>query len=622
MAHSIPARRKTTGHEMNLNIQPHRKSYSRCFSISQLSTEEQFKSLDDFKFYGAYGHIRKQLDYSYHQYYRKERQWLHDSIIEEYLRGANADPNSLPCDPWLILTVGCQGAGKRYVIETLAEENRLPLLSIVCVDYEEIRQLLPEYSSYTADPILLVEDLTQKECGYIAETLTLAALQSGANVILDCGLKDVAWYKANLLRIRPDFPALRVAMFHITAELETVFARADHRAKETGRSLSRELIERSLSVIPTSVEAIKSDVDYFCLIFNGEDKLELDAEGGWDRFYQTFEQTNSLAEKMPKLERLASVTDFLASSWPNNERRESFRPRQQRRFSTLISSEQNHRSDDRKFYGQFVHVRQMLDYSYHSNYTFERQIFQDAIINEFLHEAVVKDKNGDECTTPTEPWIVFTAGAMGAGKGYTMKKLVEDGLFPLIAFVRADPDEIRRYLPEFHLYVKLSPELAGELTRKEAGYITEILTLAGLQAGKNVLVDGSLRDAAWYGKYFMKLRVDYSHIRLAIIHVTAPPKKVFQRAADRAITTGRVVPQELLEKALKQVPESVKKLSPLVDYFVELSNDDEIELVGLSCETWDSFKANWMQSCAWLPSKARMLKKSRKIPSANGPHSP
>lgn len=112
-----------------------------------------------------------------------------------------------------------------------------------------------------------------------------------------------------------------------------------------------------------------------------------------------------------------------------------------------------------------------------------------------------------------------------------MNTLVEKGHFPLLAFVTVDPDEIRRHLPEFHLYVEQSPELAGELTRKEAGYIAEILTLAGLQAGKNVLVDGSLRDSEWYKKYFARLRRDFKYLRIAIIHVTAPRDAVFQRAA-------------------------------------------------------------------------------------------
>lgn len=134
MVNPVLKRHSTTGHDGSLLKDGHFKTHIRSFSISH-STETLFKSLDDFGFYGAHGHIRKQLDYSYHQHYRKERQWLHDSIIEDYLHnGAYADPNSLPCDPWLILTVGCQGAGKRYVIDKLVNEGKLPLLSFVCVD--------------------------------------------------------------------------------------------------------------------------------------------------------------------------------------------------------------------------------------------------------------------------------------------------------------------------------------------------------------------------------------------------------------------------------------------------------------------------------------------------------
>lgn len=128
-------RHGTTGHDFGENG---RYQHRRHFSISH-STEDRCRSLDDEGFYGAYGHIRKKLDYSYHQHYRKERQWLHDSIIEAYLQnGAYADPNCLPHQPWLILTVGCQGAGKRFTIDTLVKSNRLPLLSFVCVDVGEI----------------------------------------------------------------------------------------------------------------------------------------------------------------------------------------------------------------------------------------------------------------------------------------------------------------------------------------------------------------------------------------------------------------------------------------------------------------------------------------------------
>jgi len=103
-------------------------------------THETFKNLDDVGFYGAYAHIRQKLDYTYHRHYKKERQWLHDSIIEDYLfHSSPSHPFYVPCEPWIILTVGVQGSGKRYTIDKLVESNRLRLLSFVYVDTGKLR---------------------------------------------------------------------------------------------------------------------------------------------------------------------------------------------------------------------------------------------------------------------------------------------------------------------------------------------------------------------------------------------------------------------------------------------------------------------------------------------------
>lgn len=71
--------------------------------------------------------------------------------------------------------------------------------------------------------------------------------------------------------------------------------------------------------------------------------------------------------------------------------------------------------------------------------------------------------------------------------------------------------------------------------------------------------------------------------------------------------TGRVVPQQTLDMAFEQVPRSVRKLSPLADYFCELSNagspdcktddEDEIKIV-TEGETWLKFQSKWYQLCA------------------------
>lgn len=63
---------------------------------------------------------------------------------------------------------------------------------------------------------------------------------------------------------------------------------------------------------------------------------------------------------------------------------------------------------------------------------------------------------------------------MGAGKGYTMKWLASQGLFPFEAFVNVDPDEIRMLLPEMKEYNRLDDNTAGFLTQKEVGYISEV----------------------------------------------------------------------------------------------------------------------------------------------------
>lgn len=382
---------------------------------------------------------------------------------------------------------------------------------------------MPEYQSILEESPTMVDYLTQKESCYIAETLVLAALQAGRNVILDSALQDIHWFKKYLAELRSSFPSMKIALIHVVADMDLILHRVQHKARETGKDISKEQVRERLGITTEAhVNAMEEHVDYFCRVINNAGDLVLlrAEEGGWERFHSFFEQKGIMA---PRLQRLK--TDDMRKHAQKGKRH-------MRRFSAVLSSEENHKSDDADaFYGPYAHIRRTIDYTYHSNYTFERQRFQDAIISEFLNAPMFRDRNGVTCTTPTEPWIVFTAGAMGAGKSYTLRKLSGRDLFPLSAFVRVDPDEIRRFFPEFKLYVEQSPELAGELTRKEAGFISEILTQAALLAGKNVLVDGSLRDADWYQQYFWRLRTDYSGLRIAIIHVSAPRDAVFQRAS-------------------------------------------------------------------------------------------
>jgi hypothetical protein len=169
--------------------------------------------------------------------------------------------------------------------------------------------------------------------------------------------------------------------------------------------------------------------------------------------------------------------------------------------------------------------------------------------------------------------IVFTAGAMGSGKSYTLRWLSKKRLFPLESFIHIDPDICRELLPEYRIYLKLNSSTAGELTQKESNYIVEISTLIALVKGLNVLVEGSLRDDLWYFKYMMRLKDMFPKLRIAVFHVSAPLGTCFKRANRRHLLTRRLVPQKYIQSSFLQIEQSVLRLKQIVDFYCHFHNN-------------------------------------------------
>lgn len=252
-------------------------------------------------------------------------------------------------------------------------------------------------------------------------------------------------------------------------------------------------------------------------------------------------------------------------------------------YDYMKSTEDNYADDSAEFVGRFKKDRAELDYTFHKKYRVERQLFQDALIENFL-ATIVKDKDTNmTCDHPLENWIVFTAGAMGAGKGRTMQWLTDSGLFPMDAFVNVDPDILRGMLPEMEGYNEVDALNMGWRTQKEVGYISELLTHRALDSKKNVLVDGSLRDKHWYHVYFCSLRARFPILKIAILHVTAKKETVLARAKKRAITTGRTVPPQAILHSMEEIPKSLEVLSPVTDLIVNFENENSSTPLMLDC---------------------------------------
>ena len=241
-----------------------------------------------------------------------------------------------------------------------------------------------------------------------------------------------------------------------------------------------------------------------------------------------------------------------------------------------------------------------------------------------------------------QPWVVFTCGAMGAGKGYTLHWLSKHAIFPLEDVVQIDVDYFKRVMPEWRGYIEAgqrqeeeaakveqkktkkgdagegegaatmatagaaetttssssttttsrrAPNAAGSLTHKESGFIAEIAQELALRSGQNIWIDGSLQDHAWWSGVFADIRKRFPRYRLAIFYVYASEAEVLRRAEKRGRETGRFIPEQVLKDSMEKCKNSVKVLSPLADFLAIINNEKRTPQLDLFEDRSRSFTA-------------------------------
>lgn len=232
-------------------------------------------------------------------------------------------------------------------------------------------------------------------------------------------------------------------------------------------------------------------------------------------------------------------------------------------FSPAAPYEPYDREKHGELFGDFKDIRAKVDYSWHVNYTQERQAWQDSVV-----------RRTSICGQPQQsPWCIFTCGAMGTGKGYTMGWLSQRGYLELEHVVRIDPDHFKTMMPEWQGYVAKDAHKAGTMCHLESGFLQELTQEVAMEENQNIWIDGSLHDHQWYTQVFAKIRARYPYYRLAIIYIYAAPEKVFERAEKRGMQTGRFVPKDRLAHSIQKTQEAAEILGPQVDFYAVISND-------------------------------------------------
>lgn len=197
-------------------------------------------------------------------------------------------------------------------------------------------------------------------------------------------------------------------------------------------------------------------------------------------------------------------------------------------------------------------IRRLLDYDYHTRPTNSRCLVQDTFISQHLAQPY---------SSRQDPLLLFTAGAMGAGKSHYLSTLP-------FKFILIDPDEIAATLPHFEPYEAahdqaLSKEAEierGSRLRHEARLVTEVLLSAAMQQSYDIVIDGSLRSYQWYLKEIPKVRSRYLQYRVELVHIHAPLSVVLRRAEKRATQTGRKIPSSLIERSWKDSRRAISVL--------------------------------------------------------------
>ena len=253
-------------------------------------------------------------------------------------------------------------------------------------------------------------------------------------------------------------------------------------------------------------------------------------------------------------------------------------------FDYSKSTKDNYANEDlADFHGEFTNIRRSMDAQYHGNYTRERQLWQDEVIK----RVSVRIDHQEE------PWVVYTCGAMGAGKGFALAYMSKIGAFPLESIVHIDPDLFKQLMPEWQRYVSVDERTAGTMCHRESGYIQEIAQEVAMRASQNVWVDGSLRDGDWFCQVFDDHHERFKNYRIAIFLVSASEDVAWERCQRRAVQTGRSVPRDLFLDSTYAPDHVLSKLTPKVDFVARINNDgaeprlEAFESVDYSGE-WDA----------------------------------
>lgn len=199
-----------------------------------------------------YTYLKKYIDFTYHDKYDREREKLHEVIMDDYFKEKLRSQH-----PKLIFTAGCYGAGKSNVMKYLESRGKINLSEYVYVDPDKMRPCIPEYNDYLKDNPLSAGFKTNKETNYLSELIQLHALENMFNLIVDGSLRDHEWYSLYINSIKERYPQYEIIIIFVEASYANILIRNTKRAKLTKRIIPDYCIRDAYIKSPISFEILR-----------------------------------------------------------------------------------------------------------------------------------------------------------------------------------------------------------------------------------------------------------------------------------------------------------------------------------------------------------------------------
>ncbi len=181
-----------------------------------------------------------------------------------------------------------------------------------------------------------------------------------------------------------------------------------------------------------------------------------------------------------------------------------------------------------------------------------------------LHDKIIEEmlSKGKAPEPGTKPLAIVTMGGPASGKSSALKHLDTEG------FVHVDPDGVKEQLPEYKRGIKMRVKEDGTVVsakgtaaavHEESSAIAKRARAMAIQQGKNVIIDGTGKNADTHGKLIEHLKAQGYHVHLVMPH--QEKEKAIQLADARATKAGRYVPREVIDEAYEKIPRNFLPLA-------------------------------------------------------------